>query len=135
MTCRRADRGGEGGGGTCQKNYGEVLMDTRTFMIFRCDGGEWTLPESQVRAWREIYIGIHVDHEIGKAWAWLEANPARRKTPRGMARFLVGWLNRVAPLSVVTEQTPDMYGHWPRCRTWAECTAKALAGARARREA
>jgi hypothetical protein len=55
---------------------------------------EYEVTELQVALWREAYPGIDVLGEVRKARAWLEANPTRRKTHRGMPAFLVSWLNR-----------------------------------------
>jgi uncharacterized protein YdaU (DUF1376 family) len=58
------------------------------------NGTPWVLTEAQVLDWQASYPSLSVDAECGKALAWLDANPARLKTPSGMARFLVGWFNR-----------------------------------------
>lgn len=65
-------------------------------LTFPCDGKarEWHLSEAQVAAWRLAYPSLDVLGECRKALAWVEACPERRKTARGMTRFLVGWLNR-----------------------------------------
>lgn len=54
----------------------------------------WDLSEDQVAAWQTCYPGIDVLSESLKALAWVQANPERRKTARGMSAFLVNWLNR-----------------------------------------
>jgi len=54
----------------------------------------WTLSEAQVAEWVSLFPGLDVRGEARKALAWLQASPTRRKTARGMARFLVSWLNR-----------------------------------------
>ena len=101
-------------------------------MEFLCDGGgSWTLDEKRLGIWRDLYPDLNVDQECRKAWAWLDANPMKRKTARGMPRFLVAWLNRAQPAP--PETRADRYGHYPRCRTMQECTLKALAEARAKR--
>ena len=51
---------------------------------------------AQLVRWRELYPRVSVELEMGKAIAWLEANPSRQKTSRGMPKFLVGWLNRAS---------------------------------------
>lgn len=48
----------------------------------------------QIASWQQAYPGVDVLAEVGKARVWLEANPTRRKTHGGMARFLVSWLGR-----------------------------------------
>lgn len=55
---------------------------------------EWTLHQSHVDGWAELYPTIDVLAEARKALAWLQANWDRRKTPRGMPQFLVNWFNR-----------------------------------------
>lgn len=54
----------------------------------------WWLTRSQIAEWQAAYPGIDVETECRRALAWLAANPSRRKTARGMPRFLLGWLSR-----------------------------------------
>lgn len=56
------------------------------------DPKTWALTQSQVDEWAGLYPGLDILTESRKAMAWVKAN--RRKTARGMKRFLVGWLNR-----------------------------------------
>jgi len=67
-----------------------------TVLSFKTDGGEdhWDLDQSQVDAWVDLYPGINVLAECRKSFAWIEANPTRRKTAKGMPRFIVNWLGR-----------------------------------------
>ena len=64
------------------------------FLTFPTNGHpqSWQLTREQVAEWVELYPGLDVEAECRKALAWIKAN--RRKTSRGMPRFLVGWLNR-----------------------------------------
>ena len=67
-----------------------------TVQMYRTRGpiSEWLLRDDQLSAWLAVYPKLDVLGECRKAWAWLEASPERRKTAKGMPRFLVGWLNR-----------------------------------------
>lgn len=73
----------------------------------------WILWPSQVDDWQRLYTRLDVRAECVKAWAWLDANPTRRKTARGMKRFLVGWLNRATtdPRAAVRPKPKDYI--WP----------------------
>jgi hypothetical protein len=71
----------------------EVLLMFPTFG----DGKDWPLTARQVDHWRGLYPRLDVLQECRMACAWVEANPTRRKTKRGMPKFLVGWLNRAQP--------------------------------------
>lgn len=54
----------------------------------------WDLVEGQVDRWRELYPNVDVLAECRKALGWIESNPQKRKTARGMGAFLVNWLSR-----------------------------------------
>jgi hypothetical protein len=54
----------------------------------------WTLLQSQVDRWLEIYPGLDVVGECRKALGWTEAN--QLKTAKGMKRFLNRWLVKAA---------------------------------------
>jgi hypothetical protein len=55
-------------------------------------GSRFELDDAQIAEWQSIYPQLAVAREVRKAWAWLDANPARRK--KNVKRFLVNWLNR-----------------------------------------
>ena len=56
----------------------------------------WLLTEAQIEAWVTLFPTLDVRAECRAAWVWIDANPTRRKTARGMKRFLGGWLIRSA---------------------------------------
>jgi hypothetical protein len=63
---------------------------------FPCAGEPcwFQLRRSQVSAWAALYVGLDIEAECRKAAAWIDADTKRRKTAKGMKRFLVGWLGR-----------------------------------------
>lgn len=65
-------------------------------LVFPCVGPtkEWQIPAEFFRNLETCYPGIDLVAELRKALAWILANPGRRKTARGMPRFLTSWLNR-----------------------------------------
>ena len=58
------------------------------------DGEEWQASDEDVLAWQQAYKEIDVFVEIDAMACWLDANPSKRKTKRGMKRFVNAWLNR-----------------------------------------
>ena len=62
------------------------------------DGKEWKVPPGLMKDLIIIYGEKTVEQELWKAHAWLEADPARRKTQRGMGRYLNGWLSRASSM-------------------------------------
>lgn len=65
-------------------------------MAFPVRGGgpDWILGQAQIDEWREAFPALDVLGQCRAALAWVKASPGRQKTHSGMARFLVGWLNR-----------------------------------------
>lgn len=69
------------------------------------DGSDHPVTEAEIAEWRAAYPRIDVLAEVRKARAWCIANPSKRKTARGVARFLNTWLssaNEKAPPKVVS---------------------------------
>jgi hypothetical protein len=62
------------------------------------DGKEYKVPPGLMKDFITIYGEKTVEQELWKAHAWLEADTHRRKTPRGMGRFLNGWLSRASSM-------------------------------------
>lgn len=58
------------------------------------DGSEFTYDDIFIAAARKAYPLTSIEKEVTKARAWLEGNPAKKKTRRGMKKFLNGWLSR-----------------------------------------
>lgn len=50
--------------------------------------------QDQVDEWSGLYPAVDVMQELRKMAGWLDANPSKRKTKRGILRFVNGWLSR-----------------------------------------
>lgn len=57
-------------------------------------GGWWLLLEEEFQQLQESFPQVAVALELRAAYAWVSANTNRRKTARGMPRFLTSWLAR-----------------------------------------
>jgi hypothetical protein len=70
--------------------------DSPAILTFETAGHvrSWALTQRQVDEWRGLYPGLDVRAEAQKALAWVRADPGRRKTAKGMPKFLVNWFNR-----------------------------------------
>ena len=66
-----------------------------TVLLYPVNGTRpWALTQAQLDAWINGYRLLDVVGECRQALLWIEANPAKRPSAKGMKRFLVGWLNR-----------------------------------------
>lgn len=103
-------------------------------MTFRTkDGAAWTIGDQRVRRLREVYQGLDVWRELEKAALWIEEHPSRRKTARGMMRFVMGWLNKAdrekstaAPIVNARDRIGEPWHyatcpHEPKCGDYRAC--------------
>ena len=55
--------------------------------------GDWyPIYDKDISHWTELYPSVNIMQELRKMLGWLEANPERRKTPKGIKRFIASWL-------------------------------------------
>jgi hypothetical protein len=115
ITCNSHGEGkGREGKGTGTDGSSEALTrsepDSPIVLVFPTigpNGLEWRLRRVQVDEWRTAYPGIDVVAECRRAWAWVKANPGRRKTARGMPKFLLSWLSRAVDSGRVIYEAPE----------------------------
>jgi hypothetical protein len=83
---------------TAWRNSGEsskLQPATRPIIDFPLnDKSKHQLFAADIAEFAELYPGIAIDVELRKAKGWLLANPKRRKTKKGIAKFLHGWLGK-----------------------------------------
>lgn len=58
------------------------------------DKTEYWIYEDQVNEWTELFPAVDVMQELRKMKSWLDSNTSRRKTKRGILRFVNGWLSK-----------------------------------------
>lgn len=58
------------------------------------DKSLYDVPEGKISMWAETYPAVDVKQELRKMAAWLDSNPTKRKTRRGIERFINNWLSR-----------------------------------------
>lgn len=55
---------------------------------------DWQPEDSDIIAWQRAYPAIDVHQELAAMESWCDANPSRRKTAKGIKRFVNSWLAR-----------------------------------------
>jgi hypothetical protein len=58
------------------------------------DGSEWVVTARTLSEWVQSFPAVDVEQELRQMRAWALANPAKRKTSRGVAAFAVRWLGK-----------------------------------------
>lgn len=55
-------------------------------------GDDFHPTEAEVREWEALYPGVEVSQQLRNMRGWLLSNRERRKTRRGVRKFITGWL-------------------------------------------
>lgn len=58
------------------------------------DKSFYDAPREKIALWRETYPAVDIEQELRRMIAWLDSNPTKRKTRRGIERFINNWLAR-----------------------------------------
>lgn len=58
------------------------------------DKSLYPISESKIKEWTSLYPAVNVLQELRKMKGWLDANPTKRKTGKGILRFINSWLSR-----------------------------------------
>ena len=115
------DQGEDQGPSFCTEPQGDSMpLADHGFTL--SDGSLWKPTVSKVQEWQGTFPVMDLDAQLRLAGQWLKDNPAKRKTERGMHRFLFAWLeraqnsNKALPLFQPNQQPkrPDPYGNCPR---------------------
>lgn len=56
------------------------------------DGSEYSVSQSQCQEWETLYPAVDVMQQLRNMRGWLLSNPDKRKTKRGIQRFITAWL-------------------------------------------
>jgi hypothetical protein len=57
------------------------------------DKSLYGVPASDVNHYKELYPAVNVEQELRSMCGWCEANPKKRKTRKGIKRFINSWLS------------------------------------------
>ena len=68
---------------------------TQTIAMLTTNTGQpFPITAEQFNRWTELYPAVDVRQSLRNMAGWLESNPTRRKTSRGMLKFANQWLQR-----------------------------------------
>lgn len=56
------------------------------------DKTSYDVPLDKISNWKQAYPIVDVEQELRKMIAWLDSNPNKKKTRKGIARFINNWL-------------------------------------------
>ena len=81
-----------------EKNVGAELQSdtekTSGILLQLVDGTAYDVPLSMIDTWTAAYPAVDITQELRKMAAWLDSNPKKRKTRRGVTSFINTWLSK-----------------------------------------
>ena len=95
-TLYKGEGKGDGEGNTDSSEPLKAVATEPPILTFPVVGkvNEWHLTRSAIYPLKQAFPTSDISAECRKALAWVQANPSKRKTPRGMAAFLYRWIER-----------------------------------------
>lgn len=90
-------KGKEGKGGIksgAQQADSEPAVEFLPTNKYGTEEEQFPITQSQIDEWQEAYPSLDCLQQVKQARLWLKANPAKRKTYKGMERFITAWLRR-----------------------------------------
>jgi uncharacterized protein YdaU (DUF1376 family) len=79
---------------SCAEPCGSTLPPAAVITLSLNDGSQFPISQEMLSEWISLFPAVQVMQELRNMRAWLDANPTRRKTKRGIKRFIVGWLSK-----------------------------------------
>jgi hypothetical protein len=70
-------------------------------MILR-DGNDWQPTATDLHIYKNSFPNIDIASELRKMECWCHSNPAKRKSKKGIMRFVNRWLSNTRPTPVST---------------------------------
>lgn len=110
------DQGEDQGSSICTEPETDSMpLAEHGFLL--ADGSIWRPTVAKMHEWQAAFPVMDIDGQMRLAGQWLKDNPAKRKTERGMTRFLFSWLeraqnsNRALPLFQQPQQPARISPH------------------------
>ena len=72
----------------------KTAPSTSGILIPLNDKSVYDVPLVKIALWKDTYPAVEVEQELKRMAAWCDSNPTRRKTRRGVERFINNWLSR-----------------------------------------
>lgn len=74
------------------------------------DGTGYEVSQEQSQEWAGLYPAVDVIQQLRNMKGWLDANPTRRKTRKGVLRFINSWLSREQDRGYTSQKGRSRFG-------------------------
>ena len=77
----------------CSEPQGDSEPEAETAVLILNDGSGWRPTAKDYEEWCRVYPNVDVFHELERMRQWCLSNPTKRKTRKGIRRFVTTWLD------------------------------------------
>lgn len=74
-----------------------VGSDVSEYALVARDGKVWVADAVTLAGYRRAYPGVDIAQQFARMRVWIDANPSKAKSLRGLPRFASSWLSRATP--------------------------------------
>ena len=72
---------------SCKNPKGDIVIE-----LPLNDGSMFPVYSEQINEWKSLYGNVDIEQQLKNMKGWLLSNPSRRKTSKGIMRFINSWL-------------------------------------------
>ena len=76
------------------------------------DGTVYKVTQSEADKYKDLYRNVNVEQELRHMQGWCDKNPAKRKTSRGIGKFITTWLSKADKEHTGPETPSAGFGGW-----------------------
>ncbi len=76
----------------CSEPKEDLASEQPVITLTLNDRSEYPIYQIDVDGWKELYPSVDVVQQLRYMKAWCDSNPVKRKTSRGIKRFITSWL-------------------------------------------
>lgn len=64
------------------------------YLLLLNDGTYYEVLNEDIELWKQAYPKVDIENQLMQMRSWCDANPQKRKTKRGIKKFITSWLAR-----------------------------------------
>ena len=72
----------------------DIPAPTSSIKIPLNDKSFYDVPLQRISEWKDVFPAVNVEEQLKRMVVWCNANPTKKKTRRGVERFITNWLSR-----------------------------------------
>lgn len=78
----------------CSEPKEELASEPAVITLTLNDKSEYLIYQKDIDEWKELYPSVDVIQQLRNMKGWCNSNPSKRKTRRGIKRFINSWLSK-----------------------------------------